>query len=289
MNYDDLGTRMKMYEEVTNFKLIRRMPVIIRIDGKAFHTFTKRLDKPFDRIVTTTMHETTKHLCEVIQNCVLGYTQSDEISLLLTDYKTYKTDAWFDAKIQKIVSISAAIATQWFNKMFIELHERMYTPIQTESSILPEPLNTLGFGEDVYTHPIGNIYKDKEFGALFDARCFNLNIEEVNNYFIWRQIDCYRNAINTFARSKFSHSQMRGMKISTVKEELRKQFSLDVDDGECIPDNILYGQTFSKTIEGGQPGFIPYVRKFKERPIDVSVEKVERFFNPDMQLNTIDI
>lgn len=100
---DSLGDRMKGYEGVSRNFLTRRVPAIIRLDGKAFHTFTKGMEKPFDLVLTQAMQETMKHLCENIQGCVLGYTQSDEITLVLTDYATIQTDAWFGYNIQKNV------------------------------------------------------------------------------------------------------------------------------------------------------------------------------------------
>ena len=115
---DSLGDRMKEYENISRNYLTRRVPVIIRLDGKAFHTFTKGMKKPFDRLLMTTMQETMKNLCENIQGCVFGYTQSDEITLVLTDYATITTDAWFGYNIQKMCSISASIATLTFNKVF---------------------------------------------------------------------------------------------------------------------------------------------------------------------------
>ena len=117
--HDDLGTRMKeFYEQVPKTRLVRRMPVAIRIDGKAFHTFTKDFRKPFDDILIKTMQETTKYLCENIQGCVLGYTQSDEITLILVDYQKITSSAWFDYEVQKLCSISASMATMAFNKYF---------------------------------------------------------------------------------------------------------------------------------------------------------------------------
>ena len=87
MDKTTIGNRMKNnYENITRYYLTRRMPVIIRIDGKAFHTFTRGFKKPFDDVLVKTMQDTMKYLCENIQGCVLGYTQSDEISLVLTDY-----------------------------------------------------------------------------------------------------------------------------------------------------------------------------------------------------------
>ena len=101
---DELGKRMKEnYEQVTQTKLMRRTPVAIRLDGRAFHTFTRGFRKPFDEILARTMQETMRYLCESIQGCVLGYTQSDEITLILQDYATLETDAWFGYNVQKLL------------------------------------------------------------------------------------------------------------------------------------------------------------------------------------------
>lgn len=119
--HDELGIRMKTYyEQIPKAKLMRRTPVAIRIDGKAFHTFTKGFKKPFDEILIKSMQETMKFLCENIQGCVLGYTQSDEITLILVDYKNENSDAWFDYQVQKICSIAASMATLKFNRAFTE-------------------------------------------------------------------------------------------------------------------------------------------------------------------------
>ena len=83
----DLAKRMKRYEAVSKTTLVTRMPVILRIDGKAFHTLTRGFQKPFDRVLNLSMMETMRFLCKNIQGCVLGYTQSDEITLVLVDYK----------------------------------------------------------------------------------------------------------------------------------------------------------------------------------------------------------
>jgi len=99
---------------------MRRTPVAIRIDGKAFHTFTRGFNKPFDDVLISAMQDTMKYLCENIQGCVLGYTQSDEITLILVDYKRLNSSAWFDYKVQKMCSIAASMATMAFNKAFNE-------------------------------------------------------------------------------------------------------------------------------------------------------------------------
>ena len=119
--HDDLGVRMKtFYEQIPKTKLMRRCPVAIRIDGKAFHTFTRGFQKPFDEVLIKSMQGTMKYLCENIQGCVLGYTQSDEITLILIDYKKLTSSAWFDYEVQKICSIAASMATMAFNKYFYD-------------------------------------------------------------------------------------------------------------------------------------------------------------------------
>lgn len=121
MKYGAFDKRMKKYEFVSRNYLTTRTPVIIRIDGKAFHTFTRGFKRPFDDVLSRAMQETMKYLCENIQGCVLGYTQSDEITLVLVDYKTIDTSAWFDYNIQKCASIAASMATLAFNEAFRRL------------------------------------------------------------------------------------------------------------------------------------------------------------------------
>ena len=117
--HDDLGIRMKTYYEgIPKTKLMRRTPVAIRLDGKAFHTFTRGFQRPYDRILGNAMVKTMEYLCENIQGCVFGYTQSDEITLILLDYQTLDTDAWFDYEVQKMCSIAASMATMAFNRYF---------------------------------------------------------------------------------------------------------------------------------------------------------------------------
>ena len=119
-----LGERMKEYEMQSRTRLLRRVPVIIRLDGKAFHTWTRGLDRPFDRNLMHIMQKTMLALCEQTQGCVLGYTQSDEITLVLVDYQKIESMAWFDNQVQKMCSVAASIATSAFEKA---LHEEIET------------------------------------------------------------------------------------------------------------------------------------------------------------------
>ena len=140
MDHSALGTRMKeFYETVSKTKLVRRMPVMIRLDGKAFHTFTRGFHKPFDDILIKSMQETMKYLCENIQGCVFGYTQSDEITLVLIDYKKITSSAWFDYEVQKICSISASMATLAFNKFFTKNVEKEIFNYKT--NLVPQSMN----------------------------------------------------------------------------------------------------------------------------------------------------
>ena len=120
-----LGDRMKQYEQVTQVRLIRRMPVILRLDGKSFHRFTRGFEKPFDPVMLTAMQNTMQELCNCVEGCVLGYTQSDEISLVLCDYQQLDTEAWFGNKLQKLCRISASICTSAFQKYFREAEKQV--------------------------------------------------------------------------------------------------------------------------------------------------------------------
>ena len=200
---DNLGNRMKTYyEEVSKTKLTRRMPVIIRLDGKAFHTFTRGFKKPFDDIFMKTMQETMKYLCENIQGCVLGYTQSDEITLVLVDYNKLDTAAWFDYEIQKMVSISASMATLAFNKYFNEFYlEQLAEKGEADSYDL------------IYD-------KARRKGALFDSRVFNIPKEEVTNCVLWRQKDAERNSILSVAQAHYSQKEMQGISCKELVAKL---------------------------------------------------------------------
>lgn len=118
MERSDLLRRMKQYEAVPKTVLMRRTPVILRIDGRAFHTLTRGFHKPFDKVLNLSMIDTMRFLCENIQGCVLGYTQSDEITLVLVDYKKLTSDPWFGYEVQKLCSIGASMATVGFNNLW---------------------------------------------------------------------------------------------------------------------------------------------------------------------------
>lgn len=219
---DSLGDRMKRYEGISRNFLTRRVPAIIRLDGKAFHSLTKGMRKPFDRILMSTMQETMKYLCENIQGCVFGYTQSDEITLVLTDYATIKTDAWFGYNVQKMTSVSASMATLMFNNCFIG----------TVSS-------AQGTEELDYS-----VYESKFWRALFDARAFSVPVDEVCNCLIWRQQDATRNSIEAVGQANFSHKELHGKSCSDIQEMLWSQRNLNWNDFpvDCKRGSCCYKQ-----------------------------------------------
>ena len=238
---DDLGQRMKTYyEEVPKFRLYKRIPVAIRIDGKAFHTFTRGFQKPFDEILIKSMQQTMQYLCENIQGCVLGYTQSDEITLILQDYKTLSTSAWFDYEVQKICSISASMATMAFNKYFSE-NVGKYLSIPT-----------------IDTKYGGVLITAKNKGAMFDARCFNIPKEEVTNLIYWRQLDAARNSVQMVGQAYFSHKELQNKSCSDIQDMLMEKYNINWNDfpttqkrGSCCVKHD-WTTTCAKTNENGE-------------------------------------
>ena len=209
MKNDNLGNRMKNYESVFKTKLIRRTPAIIRLDGKAFHSWTKGLERPFDEGLHNVMTLTAQALVSEIQNAVLAYTQSDEISILLNDWKQLNTEQWFNANIQKIVSVSASIATGNFNT--------------------------------IYNNCVGSRRL-----AFFDSRVFNLPKEEIVNYFIWRQQDATRNSIQMLAQSYFSHKQLQHKNTSQLQDMLMLEKGINWNNldvwkkrGSCVKNKEI--------------------------------------------------
>lgn len=205
-----IGDRMKGYENVTRNYLYRRTPVIIRLNGKAFHTFTRGMEKPFSPQMANLMRIVCTNLLAEIQGAEIAYTQSDEISIFLRDYTRFESEAWFDNNIQKIVSVAASVATGVFNGNYEQV-----------------------FGQ-----------KAQQYG-FFDARVFNLPKEDVINYFIWRQQDATRNSVQGLGQEHLSHKKMQGLNNKEVQEELSKLSPPIIWDDQ--PEVFKYGQTFFRT------------------------------------------
>lgn len=184
-----IGDRMKEnYENRHRHYLTRRTPVVIRVDGKAFHTFTAKMDKPFDHKFMASMVLAAEYVAMRMQGFKAAYVQSDEASFLLTDYDNFETEAWFDYNKSKLESVTAALMTAGFIQAYFSMLNKNICDIEE----LP----------------------------CFDARAFNLPREEVVNYFRWRALDWERNSLSMYARSFFSQKQLHGVDRAGMHELL---------------------------------------------------------------------
>jgi tRNA(His) guanylyltransferase len=178
---DELGGRMKAYEAAFSPTLPRRSYAIIRVDGRAFHTLLKNENRPFDSVVTDAMGVVATDLCQEIGNAKFAYQQSDEVSILVTDFDSITTTPWFGGNVQKLASVTAAIATASFTDTWVNDYN-------------------VRVGQDLPT---------------FDARVFVIpDPVEVANYFVWRQKDAIRNAVSQVAHAHFSNRELHGLNVS---------------------------------------------------------------------------
>ena len=260
--HDDLGTRMKeFYEGIPKTKLMRRVPVAIRIDGKAFHTFTRGFQKPFDSILMTSMQETMKYLCENIQGCVFGYTQSDEITLILIDYQKFTSSAWFDYEVQKVCSIAASMATMAFNKFFTK-NVNYFEMTHEHDDTINEYCTTL--------------VNAAEKGATFDARCFNIPKEEVANLVYWRQLDAMRNSIQMVGQANFSHKELQNKSCNDIQDMLVAQKAINWN---FYPDDCKRGAACIKLPPKEEIIDVPTAA---EKPLRVVVNRSSWFIDKHM-------
>ncbi|AIQ75886.1 tRNA(His) guanylyltransferase Thg1 family protein [Paenibacillus sp. FSL P2-0536] len=204
MKKDDFGNRMKGYENIFRQTIPQRLPLIIRIDGSHFHTFTRGMNKPFDEELIEAFWDTCKYLAQNIMGCKLIYHQSDEISILLTNYDKLTTQSWFENNLQKIVSVSASMATAKFNEVI-------------QKNFPDMPL------------------------ATFDSRAWVLPHDEVANYFLWRQQDATKNSISMVAQANFPHSELQGLSGKQLQDKLFVEKKINWNDipvwqkrGACI-------------------------------------------------------
>jgi len=209
MSKDSLGDRQKMYEGMSATRLIPKMPVVMRLDGKAFHSFTRGLDRPYDERFHRCMWMTAQALCREIQGAQVAYVQSDEITILVTDWATFNTSSWFDNRVQKMCSVAASIASGYFIMAYLG-----------EFEIGPEDMTRV---------------------PAFDCRVWNLPRHEVVNSFIWRQQDATRNSIQMLGQANFSQRQLHGVSCNEIQDMLMTQKGINWNDcpipqkrGVCI-------------------------------------------------------
>lgn len=231
MEKDDLGNRMKdNYEKRGRKYLTRRVPVILRLDGKAFHTYTKDFERPFSKPLSDLMTDTAKFLCENIQGAKLAYTQSDEITILITDFDKLTSDAWFNYESSKMNSIAASMAGSYFNKRYLTYYMNEFLGPYVEMQTYKESLDELA----------SVISKQKL--AFFDCRAFNIPEAEIVNCFRWRYQDWLRNSIQMLAQSHFSHKELHGKNKGNMHDMLMLEKGVNWNDLDPLWKNgtLLY-------------------------------------------------
>ena len=242
-----LGDRMKEYESVTDHVLYHRTPIIIRIDGRAFHTLTSFMEKPYDKNFIHLMNKTMVQVFEAFPDATLGYVQSDEISILLCPYATFETEPVFAARIQKIDSVAASMATQAFIK---ELNE------------MAKVEDTREWAEQCLS---GNI--------TFDCRCFNIPKEEVINYFRFRQHDCTRNSILNAGHFYLGKKKCVGFKTPDIIEALKEKH---IDYWTVWPNGVHFGRSCYRG-EDGHTKVYPIVYGMAAQSIVKAIDKMVDF------------
>lgn len=185
-----LGDRMKTYEHVTRYELPRRTLTLCRVDGRAFHTVLAKAEKPFDEQVVKAMNSVAEALCAEMSGAVFAYAQSDECSVLLTDFGSNGTQPWFDGVVQKIVSIAASTASLAFNEAYGSGYRAMF---DARVFTIPDPV-------------------------------------EVANYFLWRQRDAVRNSVSMAAQAHFSHKRLHGLNGDQMQELLWSEKGVNWND-----------------------------------------------------------
>lgn len=218
---DNLGDRIKGYEKTFKQTALKRTPLMIRVDGRAFHTFTKNLSRPFDNDFISAMVKAATETCLEMQGFKTAYVQSDEATFCITDYDTINSQGWFGYEIQKIISISAALMSVNFIQNF-----------KTK--------------QDIKTLPV------------FDSRAFNIPKEDVINAFLWRAKDWERNSLQMYCRSFFSHKELQGKKKADMHEmlhKIEKNWSNDLTDRQKNGTFIINKDSRIEIFDNIQPDY----------------------------------
>lgn len=213
-----LGDRMKSYEQPTIARrAFKGQPLVVRLDGKSFHTFTKGLKRPYDAALSELMRETMLALVDRFQATV-GYTQSDEISLVWVLTADDARDLPFAGNMQKIESLMAAYCSVFFNSQL---------PARLPQKARPGPTGSL---------------------ATFDARAFMVpTVTEAYNCLLWRQQDATKNAISMAAQSMFSHKSLQGLHGPEMQEKMFAEKGVNFNDYPAFFKRGVFGRRVSET------------------------------------------
>ena len=260
---DALGDRMKNYEARNQYWLQTRTPVIIRVDMRAGHTFTKGFQRPFDEVFGNSMIRTMEYCAANIGNCVFAYCQSDEITFVLSDYRKLNTDAWFGYRTDKLCSITASMATMAFNRYFKEEMNNWWETAHDDVKWDSPEWEKI----DKLLETYANAYKN---GAMFDARCFNIPKEEVCNCIYWRQLDATRNSIQMVGQANFSQAELQEKSCNEIQDMLHEQRGINWND---FPTRWKRGVAWTKT--NGTDYEMPILKGENRKYVDDEVYFVE--------------
>lgn len=264
---DSLGDRQKQYELVQEHYLVPKMTFIVRVDGKAFHTYTRGFKKPFDSLMGDTMLEVTKHLCEDIPGAVFGYTQSDEITIVCRYTDRIVSQAWYGGRVEKIIAITASKATRYFNKIFTEKTMEFSMKCKKESAEVCKAIGKYGKDStevkelqskmDLDNEKLCKTYIRKMGNAEFDSRVFNVPEWDCINNVIWRQQDATRNSVEMVGHVHFSAKQLNKVNVDNLKYKLLTEKGIDWETdfntyqkfGACCFKVKELKETRGKTVE----------------------------------------
>lgn len=213
---DNLGDRIKGYESAFENYFLPRIPIIVRVDGRSFHSWVKKekCKKPFDDKLSLVMICAAKNVAEEMQNCLGFYRQSDEVTFVMHN-ESLESQVWFGGRQNKIETIVAGLMTAWFNKYWIESN---------------------------YSNCFDNYGKCLATPAVFDARAFQCPLSDVPNVILWRAKDWRRNSVNTYCMEFFSHKELQG---KSTEERLKILGSIGKSWEKDLSLSEKYGTYFN--------------------------------------------
>jgi len=222
MKFKNLEDKCQYYRGLTDYRIQGNNDILVMLDGKNFSKLIKNnFQKPFDDDFINMMNKTAQFLCENVQGCKFAYVQSDEISLLITDYETTETDTLFGGRLCKIQSILASLATSEFNRQFI-----LYNIYHSDK-------RNIGAGDCV------DIIEKMKM-AQFDCKCWTVpNQNEAFAWFLYRQLDCVKNSKQQTAQTYLPHKQLVGHNADEQIEMCKNEKGIDWNNFE---DSKKYGR-----------------------------------------------
>lgn len=205
-----LGERMKGHEAPTRLVLPRKTLTAVRVDGRAFHTWTRGLERPYSAALMSAMAEATQTLCEEVAGSVIGYTQSDEISVVFQDFASKHSEPWFGGVVQKVCSIAASCVTAVFARQFPDRPPALF---DARAFTLPDQT-------------------------------------EAANYLVWRQRDAQKNAVSMLAEHYFSSKSLRGMSTPERRARLIEEAGVNPDDEDprFLHGQVLHRVTVTEKV-----------------------------------------